>query len=95
MLAQQVTLRADAHGRGGNVDVDDIPGRSPARQAEAAPLAHGHELDGIDGADVAPGLVDHTAGAQVDPPAEEPAAAAAGRDEAHVLAVGLAGRPQS
>ena len=40
--------RPDAHRGRGNVDVDGVAGLSPAGQAEAAPLADGDELDGVD-----------------------------------------------
>ena len=62
---------------------------------EAAPLTDRDELDGIDRADLAAVVVDHAARRQVDAAGEERLAAACRRDEADVLAVGFAGRPEA
>ena len=59
---------------------------------EAPALAHGHQLQRVDGADLLPGRgVDEPGGMQGQSLAQEPVPALVAADEADVLAVGLCG----
>ena len=92
---QQLVGRADAHRRRRHVDVDHVPGRSAAGQAEAPALADRDQLDGVDPSDLGPPLVDHAPRTQGDAIAQEPGAPGGRGHEAHVLAVGLVGGAQA
>ena len=67
---EEVVGGADHDRGGGDVDGQDVPGGVAAGEAEAAALAHGDELDGVDGADGAAVGLDHPAGGEGEPGAE-------------------------
>ncbi len=94
-VRQQVALVADDDRRCRPVDVEHEALRSAARHTEAASLADRDQLDRRHLADRAAGGVDDVTRMKRQPPLQELVATTGGGDEAHVLAVGLAGRAQA
>ena len=78
-----------------HVDIQHELLRCPTGQTQSASLANGHELDGINGAQLRSGFVNDACGPKRNSVTEKRLASARLADETHILAVGLGGGAQT
>ena len=94
-LHEHVARVSHRDGRSHCVDIDHEPTLADPTCVQPAPLTDRDQFDGVDSSDRLTRGVDHPTRMQSDTRAEKRSPSAAlGRDEAHVLAVGLVGRSQ-